>query len=97
MIKNKINTIPIGLYLIWIVFVLYYFFFKVDSFSGETACGAGYLMLGLPLLTPIVALIALLVIALINLFSKKKYYTDFEYITIPLFILLGILIVKMIF
>jgi hypothetical protein len=54
-------------------------------------------MIGLPLLTPIVALIALLVIALINLFSKKKYYTDFEYITIPLFILLGILMVKMIF
>lgn len=76
---------------------MYYFFFKVDSFSVETPCGAGYLMIGLPLLTPILALIALLVIALLNLFSKKKYYTDFEYISIPLLLLLGILMVKMIF
>jgi hypothetical protein len=94
MIKNKINTIPIGLYLIWIVFVLYYFFFKVDSFSEETPCGAGYLIIGLPILTPIIALIALLIIALINLFSKQKYYTDFEYISIPLLILLAIFILK---
>lgn len=94
MIKNKINTIPIVLYLVWIVFVLNYFFFKIDSFSEETPCGAGYMMIGLPILTLIVALIALFVIALINLFTKKKYYTDFEYISIPLLILVGILIVK---
>ena len=64
MIKNKINTIPIVLYLVWIVFVLNYFFFKIDSFSEKTPCGAGYMMIGLPILTLIVALIALFVIAL---------------------------------
>lgn len=92
--KNKINLIPIFPYFLWIAFVLYYLFFKIEDFSKETPCGAGYMMIALPILTSIVALIALLVIAIINLISKKKYYSDFEYISVPLLILFGILIVK---
>jgi hypothetical protein len=96
-ISNKINIIPIILYLLWIGFVLYFFFFQIISFSKETPCGAGYMMIGLPIFTFVFSLFTLLVIAIINLFSKKKYYTDYEFISIPFFVLIGILIITMLF
>jgi hypothetical protein len=96
-ISNKFNIIPISLYLIWIGFVLYFFFFKIISFSKETPCGAGYMMIGLPIFTFVFALFSLLLIAIINLLSKKKYYTDYEFISIPFFIITGILMFTMFF
>jgi ABC-type Fe3+-siderophore transport system permease subunit len=94
-ISNKLNIIPISLYLMWIVFVLYFFFFQIISFSKEAPCGAGYMMIGLPIFTIVFSLFSLLLIAIINLFSKKKYYTDFEFISIPFFVLIGIMILTM--
>jgi hypothetical protein len=94
-IHNKFNVFPIILYLLWIVYVLYFFFFQIFSFSKETPCGAGYMMIGLPIFTFVFSLFSLLLIAIINLFSKKKYYTDYEFISIPFFILIGILILTM--
>lgn len=91
-ISNKFNIIPISLYLLWIGFVLYFFFFKIISFSKETPCGARYLMVGLPFFTFVFTLFSFLLIAIINLFSKKKYYVDYEFISIPFFVLIGILI-----
>jgi hypothetical protein len=96
-ISNKFNIIPIFLYLLWIGFVLYFFFFRILSFSKETPCGAGYMMIGLPIFTFVFTLISLLLIAIINLFSKKKYYTDYEFISIPFFVLTGIFIISMFF
>jgi hypothetical protein len=94
-INNKINIIPIGLYLLWIVFVLYFFFFEIIIFSNETPCGAGYMMIGLPIFTIFFSLFALLIMTAINLFSKKKYYTDFEFISIPFIVIIAILILTM--
>ncbi|MCF6139691.1 hypothetical protein L1S34_00170 [Flavobacterium sp. K77] len=94
-INNKKNIIPIGLYLLWIVFVLYFFFFKINSFSNETPCGAGYMMIGLPIFTILFSLFGLLILTAINLFSKKKYYTDFEFISIPFIVLIVIVIFTM--
>ncbi len=94
-INNKINIIPIGLYLLWIVFVLYFFFFEIIIFSKETPCGAGYMMIGLPIFTIFFSLFALLIMTAINLFSKKKYYTDFEFISIPFIVIIAILILTM--
>jgi len=91
-ISNKLNIIPISLYLTWIGFVLYFFFFQIISFSKETPCGAEYMMIGLPIFTFVFSLIALLLIAIINLFSKKKYYTDYEFISIPFFALIVIMV-----
>ena len=95
-ISNKLNSIPIALYLLWVGFILYFFFFQIFSFSKETPCGAGYMMIGLPILTFVFSLVALLLIAIINLFSKKKYYTDYEFISIPFFVLIAIMIFTMI-
>ena len=94
-INNKINIIPIGLYLLWIVFVLYFFFFEIISFSKETPCGAGYMMIGLPIFTILFSFFAFLIMTAINLFSKKKYYTDFEFISIPFIVIIAILIFTM--
>ena len=94
-INNKINIIPIGLYLLWIVFVLYFFFFDIIFFSKETPSGAGYMMIGLPIFTIFFSLFALLIMTAINLFSKKKYYTDFEFISIPFIVMIAILILTM--
>lgn len=55
-IKNKINIFPIALYLIWSGIVLNYYFFKSQSFQSETQCGAGYMMIGLPIMSVVFAL-----------------------------------------
>ncbi len=94
-ISNKLNIIPISLYILWIGFVLYFFFFQIISFSKETPCGAGYMMIGLPIFTFVFSFFSLLLIGIINLFSKKKYYTDYEFISIPFFALIGIMILTM--
>lgn len=94
-IHNKLNIITIALYFLWIGFVMYFFFFKIISFSKETPCGAGYMMIGLPIFTFVFSLFELLLITIINLFSKKKYYTDYEFISIPFFVLIGIMILTM--
>jgi hypothetical protein len=54
------------------------------------------MMIGLPIFTFVFSLIALLLIAIINLFSKKKYYTDYEFISIPFVALIAIMIFTMI-
>jgi hypothetical protein len=94
-ISNKLNTIPIALYLLWVIFVLCFFLFLFYSFSIENNRGEGYVMLGLQIFTIVFSLFSLLLIAIINLFSKKKYYTDFEFISIPFFVLIGIMIITM--
>ena len=96
-VKNKINIFPIALYLIWSGIVLNYFFFKSQSFESETPCGAGYMMIGLPIMSVVFALFFLIVIAIINLFSKKEFYTDFKFI-VGLFIMLSLIgIISMVF
>ena len=96
-INNKLNIIPISIYLLWLGFVLFFFFFRITSFSKETPCGAGYMMIGLPIFTFVFSLLALLLIAIVNLFSKKKYYTDFEFISIPFVFLIAILAIIIFF
>jgi hypothetical protein len=94
-ISNKLNIIPISLYVLWIGFLLYFFFFQIIYFSKETTCGEGYMMIGLPIFTFVFSLFSLSLIAIINLFSKKKYYTDYEFISIPFFVLIVIMILTM--
>jgi len=94
-INNKNNILPIVLYNIWVLYVLYFYFFKLEMFKNNTPCGAGYMMFGLMIFTPILSLLFLLILAIINLISKKKYYTDYEYISLPFLLLVGIILFKM--
>lgn len=96
-ITNKFNILPIIVYLLWVVFVMYFFFFKIYSFSNEFPCGAGYMMIGMPIMTFVFTLVSLLLVAVINLFSRKKYYVDFEFISIPFFVMVGIFIATIFF
>ncbi|MGM8360880.1 hypothetical protein ACSV4D_03085 [Flavobacterium sp. ARAG 55.4] len=64
----------------------------MESFKNHNPCGAGNMMVGLMFLTPILSLLFLLVLAIINLISKKKYYTDYEFISLPFLFLIGIVL-----
>jgi hypothetical protein len=77
------------------LFVLYFYIFKLVSFTKHTPCGAGTMMVGLMFLTPILSLLFLLILAIINLISKKKYYTDYEFISLPFLFLIGIVLTIM--
>lgn len=96
-VENKINLIPITLYFIWCLYLLYFYLFRIKSFSNETPCGAGYLMIGLPIFTIIFTLFALIIILILNKMHKKKYYVDYEYITMPFLILTFLGVINMIF
>lgn len=87
-INNKINIIPIVLYLLWVIYVEYFFFFKIDGFAKQSPCGAGYMMIGLPIFTIIFFFLALLLMAIVNFISKQKYSTDYDFIVIPFLILI---------
>lgn len=78
--ENKINIIPITLYFIWCLFVLYSFIFQNEAFANETPCGAGYLMVGLPVFTIILGFLALILITILNVFCKRNFYTDYIFI-----------------
>jgi hypothetical protein len=94
-INNKNNILPIVLYNLWVLYVLYFYFFKQEIFNSHAPCGAGYMMVGLMFFTPILSLLFLLILAIINLISKKKYFTDYEYISLPFLLLIGIMLFKM--
>lgn len=96
-IQNKINIIPITLYFIWSLYVLYFYLFRINSFANQTPCGAGYLMIGLPVFTIIFTLFTLVIILILNKMHKKKYYVDFEYILVPFLLLTLFGIIDIIF
>ena len=62
-IQNRINIIPITLFIIWCFYILYYFLFRIKSFANEIPYGASYLMIELPILALIFTVFTLLIIA----------------------------------
>ena len=88
LIKNKINTIPIGLYLVWFFFCIYYLFLKIPS--NELA--SEYVISILPFLTIFFTILTLVIISLLNKGKKIKFYSDFLFVVIPFIILMIILI-----
>jgi len=64
----------------------------MESYNDHAPCGAGNMMVGLMFLTPILSLLFLLILAIINLISKKKYYNDYEFISLPFLFLIGIVL-----
>ncbi len=87
-IQNRINIIPITLYFIWCLYVLCFYLFRMDSFVNKAPCGAGYLMIGLPIFTIIFTLFAFIILLLLNKMTKKKYYVDYEFIIVIFLILI---------
>lgn len=93
-IENKLNILPIGVFLIWVIYILYFFFFKINSFANETSCGAGILMFGFPIITIALVILILLLIAIINLSSKKRFYADYSLIALILFFMIMCLFIN---
>ena len=60
--KNKINTIPIGFYLIWFSFCFYYLFFKIHSNDLTSE----YIISILPILTILFTILTLIIISFLN-------------------------------
>lgn len=87
-IENRINLIPITLYLIWCLYVLYFFLFKMKSFANESPCGAGYLMIGFPIITVLLVSLILLLMTILNLLSKKSIYSDYSLIALIWFFMM---------
>jgi len=86
--KSKINTIPIGLYLLWFFFCIYYLFLKIrfNELASE------YVISILPVLTIFFTILTLVIISLLNKGKKIKFYSDFLFVVIPFIILMIILI-----
>jgi len=87
-IKNKLNIIPIAVNALWTLFVLYYFLFRIQAITLKTAFEGGLMVLGLPLLSIAIFLFFLALVAGLNLYSQKKFYCDFIFISGPFSILL---------
>ena len=86
--KNKINTIPIGLYLVWFCYCIYYIFLEIHS--NELA--SEYVISILPILTIFFTILTLIIISFLNKGKKIKFYFDFLFIIIQFIPLMIILI-----
>ena len=91
-INNKFNIIPIVVFWLWLIFSGFLIF---TAFLDKPRCGTMMVLLGVPIINILIALIMVLIISIINLFSKKKYYTDHEFISIPFFVMIFIYCIKM--
>lgn len=78
MVKNKINSIPLFLYLVWVLYLCFYFYFRLDNFEKETPCGAGYLMLAIPIFSIMFSFLTIIIMSILNKIKKLPFYTDFK-------------------
>lgn len=86
--KNKINTIPIGLYLVWFCYCVYYLFLKIHS----NELSSEYVISILPILTMFFTILTLVIISFLNKGKKIKFYSDFLFVLIQFIFLMIILI-----
>jgi hypothetical protein len=87
-VSNRNNIIPVSINIIWSVFLLYQFIFRVPQFQIQKPDGASYLIFGLLIFTGLILLGTIIYILISNLFMKRKIYTDIFYAFVPSIILL---------
>jgi len=86
--KNKINRIPIGLYLVWFCYCIYYLFLKIHS----NELTSEYVISILPILTIFFTILTLVIISFLNKGKKYRFFSDFLYVLVQFIILMIILI-----
>jgi hypothetical protein len=90
-ITNNLNKTPVIINLIWSVFILFLFIFRVPEFKNQRPEGASYLILGTIIITGFIFLVSLIFVVFANLFMKMKIYFDLEYVFIPIILLIILL------
>jgi predicted MFS family arabinose efflux permease len=88
-IQNRINTIPITLYFIWCLYLLYFYLIRIKNVTHLSPM-KGYLINYLPVFALFFILITLIIMLILNQVKKKKLFSDFIYIFIVSLILIAI-------
>lgn len=79
-VKNKMNYIPITLYLIWNCYLFYYLFFRLDNLDVKSASIAGYMMMIIPIFTLIFTFFTIGIVTILNQIKGNKLYSDYQFI-----------------
>ncbi len=88
-IQNRINIIPITLYFIWCMYVLYFYLFRI-KYVTHLSPMKDYLVNFLPFFTLFFIVLTLIILLILNQIKKKKLFSDFIYIFIVSTILIAI-------
>lgn len=88
-IQNRINIIPLTLYFIWCLYLLYFYLFKIKN-ATHLSPMKDYWVRYLPFFTLLFILLTLIIILILNQIKKKKLFSDFIYIFIVSLILIAI-------
>ena len=94
-VSNRNNTIPVSINIIWSIFLLYQFVFRVPQFEMEKPDGASYLIFGMLIFTGLILLGTIIYMVISNLFMKTKIYSDLFYAFVPSIILLLIILFRL--
>jgi hypothetical protein len=94
-VSNRINIIPVSINIIWSIFLLYQFIFRVPQFETEKPDGASHLIFGMIVFTGLILLVTIIYMVISNLFMKTKIYTDLFYAFVPSIILLLIILFRL--
>ena len=94
-ISNRNNIIPVSIIIIWSIFLLYQFIFRVPKFEIQKPDGTSYLIFGMVIFTGLILLGTIIYIVISNLFMKTKIYSDLFYAFVPSIILLLIILFRL--
>ena len=94
-VSNRINIIPVSINIIWSIFLLYQFIFRVPQFEMEKPDGASHLIFGMLVFTGLILLVTIIYMVISNLFMKTKIYSDLFYAFVPSIILLLIILFRL--
>lgn len=94
-ISNRNNIIPVWISIIWAVFLLYQFIFRIPQFETQKPDGASYLIFGMVIFTGLILLGTIIYIVISNLFIKTKIYSDIIYAFIPSILLFLIILFRL--
>ena len=94
-IRNKLNTLPATINIIWSVILIFLFIFRVPEFETQKPDGAGILIFGIIIISLFLFISSLLFISLVNLYFKSKIYLDIYFAFIPVILLVIIISLRL--
>ena len=93
-ISNRINTIPVIINVIWALFILYQFLFRVPNHDNQDFEHDGGFVFAAIILTALISVGSLIYILIANAYMKVKIYYDLYFPFIPALILIAFILFR---
>jgi hypothetical protein len=94
-LKNKLNSIPVVINIIWSLILLFILIFRVPEFAKQRPEGASMLLFGTILISAFLFTASVIYIPIANLYKKVKIYYDLYFAFISVIILTVFILLRL--